>query len=133
MWLPYLVIIIDEIADVAGHGYNDAEGALPRLAQTGRAAGVHLVVVTQRPSVDVIVGIIKAGFPSRLAFRFSSGVDSWIAVDCSGGDGFASPAQSVTPVVTDCVFCYGNARRRRARRPGNLPELTCPPSFLRAT
>jgi S-DNA-T family DNA segregation ATPase FtsK/SpoIIIE len=83
--LPYLVIIIDEVADLVDSGH-DVEEPLTRLTQAARSAGIHLVMATQRPSSDVIAGIIKAGFPARISFRVSSKVDSRIALDGDGAE-----------------------------------------------
>ena len=83
--LPYIVIVIDEIADLVDSEY-DVEESLTRLAQTARSAGIHLVVATQRPSADVVAGIIKAGFPARISFRTSSKVDSRITLDGDGAE-----------------------------------------------
>ena len=112
--LPYLVIVIDELADLMMIASQDVEHAITRLSQLSRAVGLHIILATQRPSVDVITGVIKANFPARIAFQVASKVDSRTILDANGADkllgrgdllflrpGTAKPVRAQSAYVSD--------------------------------
>jgi S-DNA-T family DNA segregation ATPase FtsK/SpoIIIE len=138
--LPYVVIIIDELADLMLIAPAKVETTICRLAQLARATGIHLIVATQRPSVDVITGIIKANIPSRIAFAVSSQVDSRTILDMAGaerllgrGDMLYLPIDAPKPVRSQGALVTGHEITRLVEfwaaqaRPENLLDVDVAP------
>ncbi|MDQ7040676.1 MAG: DNA translocase FtsK 4TM domain-containing protein [Rhodothermus sp.] len=105
--LPYIVVIIDELADLMMTAGKDIEGPIARLAQMARAVGIHLVLATQRPSVDVITGLIKANFPARIAYQVATKVDSRTIIDQNGAEGLVGNGDMLFMLGSQLVRLQG--------------------------
>jgi len=142
-YMPYIVVVIDEFGDLIMTAGREVEQPLARLAQLARAIGIHLVIATQRPSVNIITGSIKANFPARIAFRVQSGVDSKTILDATGanqligkGDMLISTGSDVvrlqcafvdTPEVEKIAeFIQNQSMERPLREPYELPDVPEP-------
>ncbi|MFC1949093.1 DNA translocase FtsK [Chloroflexota bacterium] len=148
--MPYLVLIIDELADLMVAGGDEVEQTLCRLAQLSRAVGIHLVVATQRPSVDVVTGLIKANFPTRISFAVTSQVDSRTILDIGGaekllgsGDMLYMPTEASKPkrlqgcYVSDAeaerlVYFWGSQHREEPTPRLKIEEIISSPVTTRA-
>jgi S-DNA-T family DNA segregation ATPase FtsK/SpoIIIE len=144
----YLVLVIDELADLMMAGFDEVEHILCRLAQLARAVGIHLVVATQRPSVDVITGLIKANFPTRISFAVTSQVDSRTILDMVGaekllgrGDMLFAPTDAAKPkrlqgcYVSDAeverIVYFWNSQKKQDVTPLNVSEIATAPPLMK--
>jgi S-DNA-T family DNA segregation ATPase FtsK/SpoIIIE len=107
--LPFIVVVIDELADLMMVASNEVEESICRLAQMARAVGIHLILATQRPSVDVITGLIKANLPSRISFRVSSKTDSRTILDSNGAEQLLGKGDMLymPPASSRCIRLHG--------------------------
>ncbi|MBU3742779.1 MAG: DNA translocase FtsK, partial [Candidatus Kapabacteria bacterium] len=137
--MPYIVVIIDELADLMMTASKEVEEPIVRLAQLARAVGIHCVVATQRPSVDVVTGLIKANFPARIAYQVASRIDSRTILDANGaehlignGDMLFNPGNMTKPIRMQNAFistdeveaiCDFIGRQRGYSTPYTLPSV----------
>ena len=122
MFLPYVVLVVDEFADLIMTAGKEVETPIARLAQLARAIGIHLIIATQRPSVNVITGVIKANFPARIAFRVTSKIDSRTILDSSGADQLIGRG--------DMLFTQGNELIRIQCAFVDTPEIELLTDFI---
>ena len=146
--VPYLILIIDELADLMMAGFDEVEHALCRLAQLARSTGIHLIVATQRPSVDVVTGLIKANFPTRVSFAVTSQVDSRTILDMGGaekllgrGDMLYMPTEAAKPkrlqgcyvsdAETERLVYFWGSQQREEMAPLKIEEFAPPLTVAR--
>ena len=144
--MSYMVLVIDELADLMMTGFDEVEHILCRLAQLARATGIHLVVATQRPSVDVVTGLIKANFPTRISFAVTSQVDSRTILDGAGaekllgrGDMLYMPTEAGKPrrlqgcFVSDSeverLVYFWNSQKEQEAASIRIEEVAPPPTL----
>jgi S-DNA-T family DNA segregation ATPase FtsK/SpoIIIE len=120
--LPYIILVVDEFADLIMTAGKEVETPIARLAQLARAIGIHLIIATQRPSVNVITGIIKANFPARVAFRVTSKIDSRTILDSGGADQLIGRG--------DMLYTQGNELTRIQCAFVDTPEVERIASFV---
>jgi len=135
--MPYIIVVIDELADLMMVARDDVEHAITRLAQLSRAVGIHLIIATQRPSVNVITGVIKANFPARISFKVASKVDSRTVLDMNGADdllgrgdmlfvepGAAEPVRAQGGLISDKEIERLTAFIKAQRAPDYIAEIS---------